>query len=86
MSVGYQSSVSITRLQPSSSRGVTCRRSAGSEIARRICARATAFMPPSSQWWRVMPCAPNSWKAQTDARSSFCSAGKRSNARLARSE
>ena len=39
MSVGYQSSVSITRLQPSSSRGVSRRRSAGSEIARRICAR-----------------------------------------------
>ena len=42
VSVGYQLSVSMIRLQPTSSVGVTLRRSSGSLIALRICSLPTA--------------------------------------------
>ena len=61
--VGYQSSVSMIRLQPTSSVGVTLRRSSGSEIAASIWRWPTARKSGSSQRCRVSAAAANSWKA-----------------------
>ena len=72
VSVGYQSSVSISRLQPSSSLGVTLLRSSGSWIAFLICRRPAARNGASIQRCRVIPTAPTSMKAKTAARSSRC--------------
>ena len=66
VSVGYQSSVSISRLQPISSVGVTLRRSSGSAIALLIWRRPTARNGGSSQRWRVIAAAPSSWNAKID--------------------
>ena len=85
VSVGYQSSVSISRLQPSSSVGVTLLRSTGSWIALLICRRPAARNGASIQRCRVIPAAPSSMNAKIAARSSRCRTGKRSNSRLVRS-
>ena len=85
VSVGYHSSVSITRLQPSSSVGVTLRRSSGSLMARLICQRPTARKGGRSHARLVIAIAPSSWKAKFAWRSRRWSAGKRSNRRLVRS-
>ena len=85
MSVGYQSSVSISRLQPASSVGVTFRRSSGSLIARLICWRPIARISGSSRGYFVIAAAPNSWMPMIAARSIRWSAGKRSNSRSVRS-
>ena len=85
VSVGYQSSVAITRLQPISSPGVTLRRSPGSSIALLIWRRPIERNVPRSHVCRVIAAAPSSWNARIDIRSSRCTNGKRSNKRLARS-
>jgi len=61
--------VSISRLQPSSSCGVTFARSSGSAIAFSICRRPTARNGASSQRWLVIAAAPASMKANTAMRS-----------------
>ncbi len=69
VSVGYHSSVSMIRLQPISSLGVTLRRSSGSLIAFLICMRPAARKGTSSARRLVIAAAPYSMKAKTAARS-----------------
>ena len=83
--VGYQSSVSITRLQPTSSRGVTLARSSGSLIALLIWERPATLKKLSSRGLFVIAAAPNSMNQNTAARSSRWRAGKRANSFFVRS-
>jgi hypothetical protein len=76
----------MIRLQPTSSRGVTLRRSSGSSIALVIWRRATARKTGRSQGLLVRAAVPSSMKAKIAARSMRCSAGKRSNRRCVRCE
>ena len=86
VSVGYQSSVSMIRLQPTSSRGVTLRRSSGSSIAALIWWRATARKGRRSQRLLVSAAVASSMKAKMTARSARWSAGTRSKSRWTRGE
>ena len=85
VSVGYHSSVSIRRLQPIESVGVTLARSSGSAIALVMLRRPAASNGLSSHGLRVIAIAPSSMKAKVALRSSFWIAGNRSNRRLVRS-
>jgi hypothetical protein len=84
VSVGYHSSVSMIRLQPTSSRGVTLRRSSGSSMALVICRRATARKTGRSHALLVSAAVPSSMKPKIAARSARWSAGKRSKRRCVR--
>ena len=75
----------MIRLQPTSSRGVTLRRSSGSSIAFVICRRATARKGRRSQRLLVSAAVPSSMKAKIALRSRRWRAGKRSKRRCARS-
>ena len=85
VSVGYHSSVSMMRLHPTSSVGVTLASSSGSLIALEMFQRAIARNGWSSQRRFVIAAAPSSMNPNTAARSIRCSAGKRSNRRWVRS-
>ena len=75
VSVGYQWSVSISRLQPTSSPGVNFARSSGSSIAVLIWWLAAAWNGFSSQRCLVIPSAPSSMKPKISLRSSRWKSG-----------
>jgi hypothetical protein len=83
---GYQSSVTMSRLQPTWSVGVTASCRAGSLIDLRICRLPTALNGASIHCRRVIAIAPISMIVSMDFRSSRCSQGNRRNSRFARSE
>jgi len=60
--------VSMIRLQPTSSRGATLRRSSGSSIAAEICRRATAVKGRRSQRLLVSAAVASSMKAKMTGR------------------
>ena len=85
VSVGYQWSVSMIRLQPISSFGVTFSRSTGSSIAFSICLRPAAANGAIIQRCEVIAAAPMSMNANVAMRSSHCTAGTRAKSFFAHS-